>query len=81
MVEERTPEAWIGQEVSLTHYKGGGTSEPISCTLREVSDRGVLVEEPKEITAFYPWSSVVAIKRGKREAPLSKKLVGSHRGY
>ncbi len=82
MAEEQIPEAWIGKRVSLRHYQGNGDSKPIFCKLSAVSDRGVIVAEPPEgVIAFYPWSSVVAIKRGELEPRRGEKLVGSHPGY
>ncbi len=81
MTEESIPEAWIGQRVSLRY----GEESRVFCNLEAINDRGVIVEESgkngEPITAFYPWSSVIAIKVGETERPRGEKLQGSHRGY
>jgi hypothetical protein len=56
------PDAWIDQEVNIT-YIGAGRTGDVSCTLRDVNDRGVGVDRGDTVS-FFPWTSVVRIDRG-----------------
>lgn len=55
-----TPEAWVGNEVTLHLWKSDGLgTEPYEAVLRGISTLGVTVEIPRqhELT-FYPWSTL-----------------------
>ena len=67
MAGEQIPEAWVGGQVTITHWNGD-TSSSTRCTLEAVNDRGIVVEtEATEIqgshTSFSPWSSVLHNKK------------------
>ncbi len=72
--KELIPKSWIEQRVSLRYRSGRGDTPSMYCTLKDVNDQGAVVEEPEEVTAFYPWSSVVSIKVGESERQ-HKKMV------
>ena len=48
MAGEQIPEAWVGGQVTLTHWNGD-TSSSARCTLEGVNDRGIVIatDEPE----------------------------------
>jgi hypothetical protein len=56
------PDAWVGEEATVT-YLAAERTRNVNCTIREVNDRGVGVEEAEK-TAFFPWTSIVRIDLG-----------------
>jgi hypothetical protein len=64
-----TPEAWIGQEVSLHLWKSEDLgTEAHSAVLRGIDSSGVTVEgsQGHDLT-FYPWSTVREITLGQNQ--------------
>ena len=64
---EQIPEAWVGEQVTLTHWNGD-TSSAARCTLEAVNDGGIVIatDEPEieaPRTSFYPWSAVLHIHK------------------
>lgn len=68
MAAKHAPDRWIDQEIYLDlggdegYIDKDGT--PIGLTLKEVSDRGILVRqryEDIEAPTFYPWRSIKKI--------------------
>jgi hypothetical protein len=60
------PDAWVGLEATVTYLVAERTRD-VNCTIREVNDRGVGVEEAQkeaQKTAFFPWTSIVRIDLG-----------------
>jgi hypothetical protein len=64
------PDAWVGEEATVT-YLAAERTRNVNCTIREVNDRGVGVEEAQketqkeaQKTAFFPWTSIVRIDLG-----------------
>lgn len=55
-----TPEAWIGQEVTLHLWKSDGLgTEPCEAVLRGIGPLGVTVELSQRYgLTFYPWSTL-----------------------
>ena len=66
MTEVPRLEAWIGQQVSLYPREGAPRARAIGL-LRNVDDRGVMLEEPGGIVSFYPWMVVFTIRVGEPE--------------
>ena len=67
MAGEQIPEAWVGEQVTLTHWNGD-TNSATRCSLEAVNDRGIVVtteetEYQASHTSFYPWSAVLHITR------------------
>ena len=62
-----TPEAWIGQEVSLHLWKSEDLgTETHTAVLRGIDSSGVTVEGLQEHNlSFYPWSTVREIMLGQ----------------
>jgi hypothetical protein len=70
MTEVPRLEAWIGQQVSLYPREGAAPrTKAIRAIglLRNVDDRGVMLEEPGGIVSFYPWMVVFTIRVGEPE--------------
>ena len=64
VANERSPDAWVGQQVALRYWYGDGRNT-LKCTLEDVGDRGVVVrftERGKQRTRFFPWSAVLHIE-------------------
>ena len=64
-----TPEAWIGQEVSLHLWKSEdlGTAAH-TAVLRGIDSSGVIVEGSQEHNlTFYPWNTVREITLGQNQ--------------
>jgi hypothetical protein len=59
-------EAWIGQQVSLYPREGAPRPRAIGL-LRNVDERGVMLEEPGGIVSFYPWTVIFTIRVGEPE--------------
>jgi hypothetical protein len=59
-------EAWIGQQVSLYPREGAPRPKAIGL-LRNVDERGVMLEEPGGIVSFYPWTVIFTIRVGEPE--------------
>jgi hypothetical protein len=66
-----TPSAWIGQEVHL-RYAHADRTRDVNCILDEVNDQGVSVSEEGD-RYFYPWSNVVRIGLGHKQARGTRK--------
>ena len=64
-----TPEAWIGQEVSLHLWKSEDLgTEAHTAVLRGIDSSGVTVEGSQEHDlTFYPWSTVREIMLGQNQ--------------
>ena len=67
MAGEQIPEAWVGGQVTLTHWNGD-TSSSTRCTLEAVNDRGIVIatDEPEiemPRTSFYPWGAVLHVQK------------------
>jgi hypothetical protein len=59
-------EAWMGQQVSLYPREGSPRGRTIGL-LRNVDERGVMLEEPGGIISFYPWTVIFTIRVGEPE--------------
>jgi hypothetical protein len=59
-------EAWMGQQVSLYPREGAPRTKAIGL-LRNVDERGVMLEEPGGIISFYPWTVIFTIRVGEPE--------------
>jgi hypothetical protein len=59
-------EAWMGQQVSLYPREGAPRTKAIGL-LRNVDERGVMLEEPGGIISFYPWMVIFTIRVGEPE--------------
>jgi len=59
-------EAWMGQQVSLYPREGAPRTKAIGL-LRNVDERGVMLEEPGGIVSFYPWTVIFTIRVGEPE--------------
>jgi hypothetical protein len=59
-------EAWMGQQVSLYPREGSPRGRTIGL-LRNVDERGVMLEEPGGIVSFYPWTVIFTIRVGEPE--------------
>src|SRR5918999_3575762 len=66
MTEVPRLEAWIGQQVSLYPREGAPRARALGL-LRNVDERGVMLEEPGGIVSFYPWMVVFTIRVGEPE--------------
>lgn len=66
MVEVPRLEAWIGQQVSLYPREGAPRARALGL-LRNVDERGVMLEEPGGIVSFYPWTVIFTIRVGEPE--------------
>ena len=66
MTEVPRLEAWIGQQVSLYPREGPPKARTIGL-LRNVDERGVMLEEPGGIISFYPWMVIFTIRVGEPE--------------
>ena len=66
MTEVPRLEAWIGQQVSLYPREGTQRARAIGL-LRNVDERGVMLEEPGGIVSFYPWTVIFTIRVGEPE--------------
>lgn len=66
MTELPRLEAWIGQQVSLYPREGAPRTRAIGL-LRNVDERGVMLEEPGGIVSFYPWTVIFTIRVGEPE--------------
>ena len=66
---KETPEAWIGQEVSLHLWKSEDLgTETHTTVLRGIDSSGVTVEGSQEHNlSFYPWSTVREITLGQNQ--------------
>ena len=73
MTEVPRLEAWIGQQVSLYPREGGPETRTIGL-LRNIDDRGVILEEPGGIVSFYPWMVVFTIRVGEPEEQPAVKM-------
>lgn len=68
MAERVAPEAWVGEPIQLTHHLGGDSAR-VAATLREVGDRGIVVEVRNGTVVFFPWTAVISITRGEKQRP------------
>jgi hypothetical protein len=59
-------EAWMGQQVSLYPREGAPRTKAIGL-LRNVDERGIMLEEPGGIISFYPWTVIFTIRVGEPE--------------
>src|SRR5215204_5182132 len=59
-------EAWMGQQVSLYPREGAPRTKAIGL-LRNVDERGIMLEEPGGIVSFYPWMVIFTIRVGEPE--------------
>ena len=66
MTEVPRLEAWIGQQVSLYPREGAPRTRALGL-LRNVDERGVMLEEPGGIVSFYPWTVIFTIRVGEPE--------------
>jgi hypothetical protein len=66
MTEVPRLEAWIGQQVSLYPREGAPRARALGL-LRNVDERGVMLEEPGGIVSFYPWTVIFTIRVGEPE--------------
>ena len=66
MTELPRLEAWMGQQVSLYPREGAPRTKAIGL-LRNVDERGVMLEEPGGIISFYPWTVIFTIRVGEPE--------------
>ena len=66
MTELPRLEAWMGQQVSLYPREGAPRAKAIGL-LRNVDERGVMLEEPGGIISFYPWMVIFTIRVGEPE--------------
>ena len=66
MTELPRLEAWMGQQVSLYPREGAPRAKAIGL-LRNVDERGVMLEEPGGIISFYPWTVIFTIRVGEPE--------------
>ena len=66
MTELPRLEAWMGQQVSLYPREGAPRTKAIGL-LRNVDERGVMLEEPGGIISFYPWMVIFTIRVGEPE--------------
>src|SRR5215217_4148477 len=66
MTELPRLEAWMGQQVSLYPREGAPRTKAIGL-LRNVDERGVMLEEPGGIISFYPWTVIFRIRGGAPE--------------
>ena len=66
MTELPRLEAWMGQQVSLYPREGAPRTKAIGL-LRNVDERGVMLEEPGGIVSFYPWTVIFTIRVGEPE--------------
>jgi hypothetical protein len=56
----------MGQQVSLYPREGAPRTKAIGL-LRNVDERGVMLEEPGGIISFYPWTVIFTIRVGEPE--------------
>ena len=68
MAGEQIPEAWIGWQVTLTHWNGDRSSLSKG-SLEAVNDRGIVlateeIDNEEPYIRFYPWSAVLQIQQG-----------------
>jgi hypothetical protein len=66
----KAPAGWIGNQVGLRYWNGEQRTY-LSCELRAVSDRGIIVgwgEGDDETNRFYPWQAVLHIELLKERA-------------
>ena len=66
MTEVPRLEAWIGQQVSLYPREGAPRARALGL-LRNVDERGVMLEEPGGIVSFYPWTVIFTVRLGEPE--------------
>ena len=66
MTEVPRLEAWIGQQVSLYPREGAPRARALGL-LRNVDERGVMLEEPGGIVSFYPWTVIFTVRVGEPE--------------
>jgi len=66
------PDGWEGENATITHLAGNDTRK-VNCTIREVNNRGVGVEEGQK-TSFFPWASIVRIDLGHHARRGSRTL-------
>ncbi len=66
MTELPRLEAWMGQQVSLYPREGAPRTKAIGL-LRNVDERGIMLEEPGGIISFYPWMVIFTIRVGEPE--------------
>ena len=66
MTEVPRLEAWVGQQVSLYPREGAPRARALGL-LRNVDERGVMLEEPGGIVSFYPWTVIFTIRVGEPE--------------
>ena len=66
MTEFPRLEAWMGQQVSLYPREGAPRTKAIGL-LRNVDERGIMLEEPGGIISFYPWMVIFTIRVGEPE--------------
>ncbi len=66
MTELPRLEAWMGQQVSLYPREGAPRTKAIGL-LRNVDERGIMLEEPGGIISFYPWTVIFTIRVGEPE--------------
>jgi hypothetical protein len=67
MTEVPRLEAWIGQQVSLYPREGAPRASRAIGLLRNLDERGVMLEEPGGIVSFYPWTIIFTIRLGEPE--------------
>jgi hypothetical protein len=63
---EQTPEAWIGQDVTIFFGPKGSRNIGV---LREVGDKGLMIEVPsdneKPFELWYPYGSIARMGKGR----------------
>jgi hypothetical protein len=67
------PEGWVGQQVSVYLDTRGSRETKAIGVLELIDDGGVVIEEDKEVIAYYPWRFILAIKVGEPEEPTQKR--------
>lgn len=64
---EQAPDTWVGEEVTVRY--GPEDNHRTSGTLEALNERGALLRSPGrnegEAELFYPWASIVSIRRGE----------------